>query len=395
MVNFLNPLKLLRKDSVDVVLLMDIQEILNRWERLIVRERGYRNLDLIKEETLNICLRNYDGDGNLEAYVKQTALTVDISSKLVSLETPLGSDDSEEVGTLLDTLTEDNVIDSSMVKPSARSLRELRETEYLWADMLDSCLERNLDEVDITVEDIMIIISAQPIFEQVNHYRALELINTVSGKHNYKNYTSNYKKIVSDLKNNFGYTREFIRKRLWHWVSIYLQYQEVFTKTYFLMCNSNLILFTGLKRKRFSQVSNVENGLYWVSRFGKSNLFKLDVDVLLDILFDDLFAENSHLRLEVNGKSFYNVLSGFFVEDGNFQEYIMENLIETVLSSLKKFKFVAQSDNEIYFEAESSELDVHFFSSYFGLLLPFRLTNCGKRVFVEGVTDDFNQYRKE
>ena len=387
-----NPLKLIsNKLSVNVDLYVRTLEILEQWSPLIIKYRGISKLPLIKEKTLDIVLRNYRSEiGLLEAYVKETALTVGVNAKSSSIDIQIGEDNSS---TIKDIVSDEHKL---VEAPDKRMVTHLIEEGYLWSDWLDSLRDVTIPKDYLTYENVIRLLSLVPTLEKVFYYQSQEMVKGESGgmtKEDYKNY---YTGLVNSICKSSGLKRKEVMSDLHIWVSLFLRNLDVLRKQFALMMSSTITMFNNKKSTSKQPYVGIEFGLdadYLVTKTKKSRLYSLDLSYILDKVFDNYYSETySTLSFTLEGVTFYNVLGGVLMTKGDLSTAIIENVCEIVLTTLN-CRYVAMTDEFLYFESYKDDLDVSFFVYYFGVSLPFSLVKLPNRTEIKGgLIHDFTEY---
>lgn len=372
----------------DITLELTIHEYLYKWERLIRKLRPHDNFDDIVSETTEIVMRRYDyDDSTLEAYVKATARSVPIRERRLNDSIDRMIQFSEGEVSLIDTLTDDNKLGSDAhVYNLGRghfSVQNYRE-ELLWSQWLNDLREQDNSELKLTSEDVIVLVNMCPYLDSLVSREFDELQDSQMGILDRKNYKRWFNEVLISICNNFKYTKSHVRKHLPTWLSLYLQNQEVLKRQFVLMVDTDIKEFSGLRETALPCSAEVLDDVINIKAKKWYNLFKLDLDPIIDKVFDDYFdSKYPSLSFELNGETFYNVLGGIFVAEGDLRRYISESICEYVLSC-SKMMFVLMTDKAIYFENRLAQRDLMYYWYYFGVNFSLHLEFVGKTAYIEG-----------
>lgn len=399
--NPLNPFALMSASDLDydthTLVYNRTLEILDEWEPLFRRER--RIFDngsyvLLKEAVINKVLDDFNGDlSSIDAYIKKIALTVRFNSGVSSINRII-SNSHDGNFTLEDTLTDDNRIEPVYSKDEIK--RRVSE-ELFWSEWVHQLETKDLSLYDFTVMDVTQIIFSVPILERVLQYHAEEIIQSEVGTLKRDFYKTCFNTIVNQLKVNLKLTTSEVHENISNWLALFLQNREVFRTQYALVLQSHVLPFKNTKESKVSIDSSIDFTLKddYINFNGKrkSRIYKFNLGKAIDFIFDDYYSEHSsNLSFKVNGRTFYNVLGGIFVEDGDLIPLLRENLCELVLLTLKA-KFICMTDEYLYVEVGNMQPSIQFYIYYFGLTLPFVLLNVGRSCAIEGdIIHDITQF---
>ena len=291
-------------------------------------------------------------------------------------------------------MTDDNRIEPVYSKDEIK--RRVSE-ELFWSEWVHQLETKDLSLYDFTVMDVTQIIFSVPILERVLQYHAEEIIQSEVGTLKRDFYKTCFNTIVNQLKVNLKMSTSEVHENISNWLALFLQNREVFRTQYALVLQSHVLPFKNTKESKVSIDSSIDFTLKddYINFNGKrkSRIYKFNLGKAIDFIFDDYYSEHSsNLSFKVNGRTFYNVLGGIFVEDGDLIPLLRENLCELVLLTLKA-KFICMTDEYLYVEVGNMQPSIQFYIYYFGLTLPFVLLNVGRSCAIEGdIIHDITQF---
>ena len=378
---FLNPFNTMTSNKkLNTQLYFSVLEIFDKWTPLISKLKGANNLDVRKEKTLDIVMDNYPYDiGLLEAYVKKTALTLNVSdNRYTSLDKETTEDGKLD---LYDSLTEDNKLNYIDSNLSENLVSEGR----LWDDWVDYLKSTKTPDGYLTYDKLLRLISIVPALDKVFYYRECEILNFEDMTKEL--YSEFYSDLVKTLSRASGMNTTDVKKEMANWLGIYVRNREVLQTQFALLMNSKVTTFDNKKESTPAEYTTIEFSLrndYLQVHRSRVYLFALDIKVLVDYIFDNMFSDGfSTLRFEIDGVTYYNALGCLFMSDGDLTRAVYENLCEIVLKELK-VKYIALTDQYLYLESLSKNVTTKFFINYFGILLEFDLVEINNLTTIKG-----------
>lgn len=360
-----------------------IREYLQKWSKLIYRERkvDYR---VVEPLVIDAVSKNFTGNfDTLEAYVKATAMQVRIGMhpKHVSMYRPISEED-EDIS-LIDTLSEDDRLSVGSYSLTENKKR-VKRVEYVWNDWLDELREVDIDDLKFSDFDITSIMVCTPILETALMYAQEEVLyylnDGVSSKSLQKDF---FKSIAQKLANVISTNDTISPLQIRKMLAIYLQYREVFQRHYSLLLLSDIP--NKLDSNRSSTVFGFVDGFIQKIRATPHSLFFLDVDTIIDSIYDDYFSEveQNNFKITIGGRTFYNVLSGVYVEDGDFSKILVNHFVDLIRNK-KGCDIVLRTEKGIYVSIiySSEELTLPFY--YFGKSIVLNLTKVRVPLLLKG-----------
>lgn len=367
------------------ILYVRVIDILERFELFLLRERkDIQSYKDVVDATLATVFSSFNGNwDSLETYVTNTASKVPIRTKEYSLDKVLGETNAGVTTTLADVVTDRHKLQRGL---SAREfLNEVRSSQYIWSDWVDSLKREDLTLKGVTSLDITSVISSVVILDLLDFYAKEELALTALGKLDEDYYTKYYRNIVNKLKKHFKVKSDYIIEKLPLWGAIYLQNRDFFKRQFHYLVTSNLVVYNGTIKERKSTHFMLRDGM--ITRVEGSNetvrLYKFKYNEVLDKIFDDYFKESgSKLVVEVADKDYFNVLNGIFTDERNLEDYLRTNLKEYILSTISAW-YVGDGTEYGYFAIRSKSPNIIIPLYYFGIMFTITLDSCSDFVTVE------------
>lgn len=363
------------------ILYIRIAEILERFDKYIVGQRddvtSYKD---VFDATMSTVMNTFNGNWDtLESHVTNTAAKVPIKSKTTSLDKVLEIKGNGESIRLKDIITEGNRLDTGLRVNPSKLLADVKSSEYLWSDWVESLRQLDLETMGVTYEDITYVISATMVLDLLDFYAKEEIALTALGKLDKDYYTKYYKTIVNKLRDHFKMSREEVQDKLSTWGALYLQNKEMFKKQFHYLLNSKVVIYNNSAPMKVSSHFNVKDGL--ISRVegskGSTQIYKFRYDEVLDLVFDEYFKEDgSKLVLTIGKHTYFNVFGGIFTEERNLIGFVKENLKEYIVNAIT-CGYIVESDDYLYLSIQSKQQTIIIPMYYFGIMFTITLDSCG------------------
>lgn len=363
------------------ILYIRIAEILERFDKYIVGQRddvtSYKD---VFDATMSTVMNTFNGNWDtLESHVTNTAAKVPIKSKTTSLDKVLEIKGNGESIRLKDIITEGNRLDTGLRVNPSKLLADVKSSEYLWSDWVESLRQLDLETMGVTYEDITYVISATMVLDLLDFYAKEEIALTALGKLDKDYYTKYYKTIVNKLRDHFKMSREEVQDKLSTWGALYLQNKEMFKKQFHYLLNSKVVIYNNSVPMKVSSHFNVKEGL--ISRVegskGSTQIYKFRYDEVLDLVFDEYFKEDgSKLVLTIGKHTYFNVFGGIFTEERNLIGFVKENLKEYIVNAIT-CGYIAESNDYLYLSIQSKQQTIIIPMYYFGIMFTITLDSCG------------------
>lgn len=373
----------LEKVTRDHRLYLKVLEVLERFEPYILGQRGditsYKD---VVDATMSTVMSTFNGNWeSLESHITNTAAKVPIYDKRVSsLDKEMSKYDSNEDGiTLFDMITEDNRLNSDTKLNEDKMLVELKSSQYLWSNWVESLKDVDLSVLDITYEDITNVISAVVILELLDFYAKEEIALTALGKLDKNYYSKYFRAILNKLRDHFKVDREYIKSKVSIWGALYLQNRDLFKQQFQYLLNSAVVVYNNSAEVKVSSQYMARDGI--ITRVeGASDymqIYRFKFDEVLDIVFDEYFKEKgSKLVITVGGREYFNVFGGMFTEDRNLMGYLKENLKEYILNTVTS-GYIYEDEDYLYLSIRSKSPTIIIPMYYFGIMFTITLDAMG------------------
>lgn len=367
----------------------EVMRILDKWRRLIERERGVSKYSEIYYLTLVEVVKNFNGDyDTLEAYVKKTALSVSVNhfgnNKTSSLDITV---DAEGEVPLHHLLTEESLVGSSLNPLNAgyhNDSLQVKQEQLLWAEFLDELMTKDNSKLSLESEDVLLLIQMSVMLDQVVA-RGVEEASHLRDRYlTFKDYKRWMTTLKIGLANRFSFDNATLEKYMFTWISLYLQNQEVLKRQFALLSSSETVIFRDRKRSHTAVSARVSDGHIRIRAEKHYYVYKIAISDIIDKIYDELFSDSyTNYRFDLNGKTYYNCLNGIFISDGNLHRYIVESLCEVLLQKTKA-RYIAMTENYLYVELREQVPDFMVYWYYFGVNFPILTEFVGKECIIDG-----------
>lgn len=367
---------------------------LDVWKNLIMSKRPSVAFTDVVSETVRTVMDNFNGDmGKLETYVKHTALQVPVHDRRVQASLDqMVSEDSSSLGIPLVSLVDETANfykhDNAFTVGRRVDSKHAQGEVPVWYNWLSELKGKDLSAVDLSSDDVFLLVKLSPILSQVLSRQVEEAQLLMGGSIAGTTYKKWWNTLEISITNQFKFNRSYVREQLPLWVSLFLQNQEVLTRQFALWCNSdaffakpNQVLPVVEYKDPVSSVRASDNTLVVRSQT-YYNLFELDFSSLLDTVYDDWFESAvSNLSFELNGVTYYNVLGGIFSTGGDLTKQVQNAVVEYIIQTYG-CRLVLVENDKAYFEFRQGKEDILGLWFYYGMALSYHLVFKGKKAYI-------------